>query len=849
VNGPVWTSGRNGGALNFDGTNDYLNLGEVVDIYNSITITAWIKPAANRQQDIVCKDWQTSYTGYESGISPAGELFFRINPTTTTYAYRYSSGAAITTGVWQHVAVTYDGTNIRFYKNGALISTVAAGGRLYSSAEVLYIGTYETIGTFLYSGTIDELRIYNKKLTDTEISQLYSTTPVTTPTTTPTTTATTKATTTPTTTATTKATTTPTTTATTQATTMPTPVTTLPTSCSVGPGYTFTAVGAYTANSASGLSSFSRPGQYTFYETPHNYADGLTCPWSGTYTCPTGTNIRFYLRAQTELDADYFNIRSSAGTTYEQISGDAGTSYYWTSTYGQRTAAFNFDADIGIVKWGIDLYKIECVTPGTTTPTSPPITIITVPPTPPVTLAGNAAGFVSQSVSTSSMCTGSTRSVAVTMQNTGSTTWTAAQNYRLGSQNPQDNTNWGLARVALGSSESIAPGATKTFTFTITAPSTAGTYNLQWRMLKEGTAWFGTQTTNIPITVTTCGGGGECYGAIACNPTGNPIGGGSGYSRIITSGTVTVTNKAQLLSALQSASSGTVIFIPGTVTIDMTGTASATIPAGVTLASDRGSGGSSGALIKRTENLNGGWEEPMFIVGGNNVRVTGLRLEGEMYPQDYGNDDVYEGSINERYYLVGIYANSRSGFEVDNCELRGWAWSAISIRQCNNAYIHHNYIHHCQARGEGYGTNLYGGSALIEANIYDYNRHDITGAGLPGEQYEARYNHGLGHGNAIGASNYDVHENEDALDGTAGSKFLIHHNTIDGGVIGAVHIRAVPSIGCYVYNNIINSEGSDTGTEGGMPIWQSNNEGNMFVTKNYWKGTFYPTGDGISYYG
>ena len=41
----------------------------------------------------------------------------------------------------------------------------------------------------------------------------------------------------------------------------------------------------------------------------------------------------------------------------------------------------------------------------------------------------------------------------------------------------------------------------------------------------------------------------------------------------------------------------------------------------------------------------------MFIVGGDNVRITGLQLEGEMYPQDYGNGDVYPGSVNERYYL------------------------------------------------------------------------------------------------------------------------------------------------------------------------------------------------------
>ncbi len=178
---------------------------------------------------------------------------------------------------------------------------------------------------------------------------------------------------------------------------------------------------------------------------------------------------------------------------------------------------------------------------------------------------------------------------------------------------------------------------------------------------------------------------GECYGAEACNPTGNPIGGGAGYTRIF-SGTETsvkysVSTKAELLTALRSAKAGETVFVRGTAVIDMTGTPSVTIPAGVTLASDRGRAGSAGGLLKRTKNLNGGWEEPMFIAGGDNVRVTGLRLQGEMYPQDYGNDDVYPGSINERYYLVGIYAENRKGFEVDNCEMYGWAWSCVSLRQ------------------------------------------------------------------------------------------------------------------------------------------------------------------------
>jgi hypothetical protein len=87
------------------------------------------------------------------------------------------------------------------------------------------------------------------------------------------------------------------------------------------------------------------------------------------------------------------------------------------------------------------------------------------------------------------------------MKNTGTNTWTTEQ-YQLGSQNPQDNTTWGLSRVALPSA--VEPGAEVSFDFNITAPSTPGTYNFQWRMVhaEQGTdTWFGQLSDNVAITV------------------------------------------------------------------------------------------------------------------------------------------------------------------------------------------------------------------------------------------------------------------------------------------------------------------------------------------------------------
>jgi len=89
------------------------------------------------------------------------------------------------------------------------------------------------------------------------------------------------------------------------------------------------------------------------------------------------------------------------------------------------------------------------------------------------------------------------------MKNTGTSTWSSsdATPHRLGSQNPQDNAIWGLSRVNLPSN--VLPGSEATFNFNATAPATAGTYDFQWRMVENGSSWFGDLTQNLAINVST----------------------------------------------------------------------------------------------------------------------------------------------------------------------------------------------------------------------------------------------------------------------------------------------------------------------------------------------------------
>lgn len=104
----------------------------------------------------------------------------------------------------------------------------------------------------------------------------------------------------------------------------------------------------------------------------------------------------------------------------------------------------------------------------------------------------------------STLKVGTTSTATVVIKNTGTTTWNAADTYPiiLRSVNPNSNTTWGLYQVKLATGETVAPGASKTFTFTIKAPATAGSYNFQWRAYRSSKYYFGLPTANSVVKVT-----------------------------------------------------------------------------------------------------------------------------------------------------------------------------------------------------------------------------------------------------------------------------------------------------------------------------------------------------------
>jgi hypothetical protein len=289
----------------------------------------------------------------------------------------------------------------------------------------------------------------------------------------------------------------------------------------------------------------------------------------------------------------------------------------------------------------------------------------------------------------------------------------------------------------------------------------------------------------------------ETFGCEA-NPTGDPIGGGDGYRDVKTSGDFVAKTKDELLAALKEAKPGKVVFVPDAVEIDLSGERTVSIPAGVTLSGTRGLKGSPGGRLFTTLRRS----QTMMSVAGRNVRITGLRFEGPFG----GAERVGDHSV---FLSIG-YSNT----EVDNCEISsfncvGIGVNALAIR----VRIHHNYIHHCQLGGLGYGVSTSSSDVRITANKFDFCRHHIASSGSPGSGYEAAWNLvGL---NAT-SHHFDMHGGRDRGDSTdiAGDWMHVHHNTFQGKHAHVV-IRGVPCQGAEIHHNWLSGPAKDQVKSGG----------------------------------
>ena len=158
-------------SLDFDGTDDYVSVSDdsSLDITGALTLSAWVYFDSSDSKGIIGK-WGTNTSTNRSylmrKITSAIEFY-----TGNGSAIDASTSASISAG-WRHIVCVYDGSNKKIYVDGEQSGSDSAYTEtLLSGSGDVEIGSYG--GSNFYPNSIDEVKIYNRALSEPEITKNY----------------------------------------------------------------------------------------------------------------------------------------------------------------------------------------------------------------------------------------------------------------------------------------------------------------------------------------------------------------------------------------------------------------------------------------------------------------------------------------------------------------------------------------------------------------------------------------------------------------------------------------------------------------------------------------------------
>lgn len=169
TNGPTWqteTNCRAGGCLDFDGSDDYIQ--GPFDNDNTYTISVWTKTTDSGFGGLA---------GFSNSTGDRNEIYMYGGTIRIFYKdfYKITSDVGVDDGNWHNIVGVYDGSTPAVYVDGV---SVALGGETSASnaisSDIFRIGTILIDGSYKMDGIIDEVRIYNRVLSNTEILNIYN---------------------------------------------------------------------------------------------------------------------------------------------------------------------------------------------------------------------------------------------------------------------------------------------------------------------------------------------------------------------------------------------------------------------------------------------------------------------------------------------------------------------------------------------------------------------------------------------------------------------------------------------------------------------------------------------------
>lgn len=169
--------GRLGQSLYFDEVDDYVEAPYDSSLNpGTFSVAAWVRAETfgSTQSVVSSRSITASDEGYILYIRSGVPQLWNGNGSGGT-VWDKLLGSTLETGRWYHVIGTYDGTNQRLYVNGELDAGPQAAGLDVNNENPLRIGAGQNEGSanFFFHGDIDDVRIYNRALSDEEARRLY----------------------------------------------------------------------------------------------------------------------------------------------------------------------------------------------------------------------------------------------------------------------------------------------------------------------------------------------------------------------------------------------------------------------------------------------------------------------------------------------------------------------------------------------------------------------------------------------------------------------------------------------------------------------------------------------------
>lgn len=172
VGSPTYSTGKYGNAISLNGTSQYVTTADNVKFEGSggsISVFAWVNItdfASDANPHIAAK-WGTT-TGWRL-VPRAGDILVTLAGTNT------GRGTGVATGSFQHIGFTFDNNNLKIYQNGAQVGTTAViGAKTLANTETMYIGRRNNGADGYLKGLMDEVSVWQRVLSDSEISTMYN---------------------------------------------------------------------------------------------------------------------------------------------------------------------------------------------------------------------------------------------------------------------------------------------------------------------------------------------------------------------------------------------------------------------------------------------------------------------------------------------------------------------------------------------------------------------------------------------------------------------------------------------------------------------------------------------------